>query len=248
MKSFHHHEKVLFDGRTELERYQVIDTVYQGREARVLFSGDRDAAFSGMPLDDRHDLLFDYIQRLFELAAYTRPRRLLIIGGGTYTLPLALVRALPDIEIDVIEIDAGLDQIAADYFGYTPHERLRIHHEDGKSFLETSSEKYDIIMIDAFSHLEVPVSLADQKTAQLAYQRLSRNGIVAMNIISAFHGNGAKVIRHFLDIYEVCFPHIFVFPADTRDSLWIPQNLILLAQKGKGRSTYGFRFGALDIL
>lgn len=241
-------EKTLFEGDTEFEHYQIVDMTYMNRPARVLFSGKRDAAFSGMPLDDNHELLFDYIQRLFEMVAHTRPRRVLMIGGGVYTLPTALIRALPDLLIDCVEIDPGLDELAKSYFGYEPNERLQIIHQDGKKYLKSCTRQYDVIIIDAFTHLNIPATLADTETTQLAHKLLSRNGLLAMNIISAYWGRGADTIRHFYDDYRTCFPHVMVFPADVSDTLWIPQNLILVAQKGKKRDSYGFRFEELEPL
>ncbi len=157
-------DRIVYEGNTKLEHYQVIDMVYEGRRARVLFSGNRKAAFSGIPLDDNHELLFDYIQRLYELVATTRPKRLLVIGGGVYTLPTALLHALPDILIDVIEIDSELDAIAEGFFGLHSNDRMRIFHQDGRDYLNQTSELYDMIIIDAFTHLHIPMSLATHLT------------------------------------------------------------------------------------
>lgn len=238
-------EKILFEGDTELDHYQVVDMVYEGRKARLLFSGKRAAAFSGMPLDGEHDLLFDYIQRFFELVSHVRPRRLLMIGGGAYTLPTALVHALPDILIDVIEIDAGLDAIAESFFGFTPHERLRVIHGEGKKFLAAHNNVYDMIIIDAFTDLLIPKSLAGPATARLVSARLSREGIAAINIISSYFGRNAHTIQNFYNAYRAEFIHTGVYPADPTTSLWVPQNFILISQKNKLSRNYGLRFDKL---
>jgi spermidine synthase len=241
-------EKILFQGKTAIDQYQVIDMIYEGRKARVLFSGDKTAAFSGMPLDGEHTLLFDYIQRFFELVSHVRPKRLLMIGGGVYTLPVALIHALPDITIDVVEIDPGLDAIAEGFFGFTPDARLHIIHADGKDFLDQSKQTYDLVIIDAFTDLHIPKSLAGLDTAQLIKQRLSKNGIVAINIISSFRGRSAQTIEQFYELYSSIFEHTAIYPADSGVSLWMSQNFILISQKGIKQETYGLRFGALELL
>ncbi len=190
-------ETLLYECDTTFDHYQVVDMMYEGRPARILFSGDRTAAFSGMPLDDDHDMLFDYIQRMFELVSTVRPKRLLMIGGGTYTLPMTLVQSLPDIIVDVLEIDAKLDDIAEAFFGLTAHDRLNIHHTDGKTFLEQTTHQYDIIIIDAFTGLRIPRSLADERTVSLIHKKLSAKGLMAMNIISGYKGVNASPIEHF---------------------------------------------------
>ncbi len=240
-------EKILFQGKTAIDRYQVIDMVYEGRKARVLFSGDKTAAFSGMPLDGEHTLLFDYIQRFFELVSYIRPKRLLMIGGGVYTLPMALIHALPDVTLDVVEIDPGLDAIAEGFFGLTQHERLHIIHADGRDYLQETAQTYDLIIVDAFTDLRIPKSLASLDTAHLINQRLSSNGIVAINIISSFKGRNAHTIEHFHELYSSVFKYTSIYPADTDVSPWMSQNFILVSQKNKRAQSYGMRFGEVEL-
>jgi spermidine synthase len=239
-------EKVLFNGNTEYDHYQVIDMVYEGRKARVLFSGDKSAAFSGIPLDGEHKLLFDYIQRFFELVSYVRPSNLLIIGGGVYTLPTALINSLPDINIKVIERDDGLDALAERFFGFKRNKRLSINHCDGKEFLANSTEKYDMVILDAFTDLSIPKSLAGYTAAQLIYQRLNDKGIVAINIISSYKGRGAHVIENFFKLYTDTFKNVTLYPADGEVSTYISQNFILIGQKDIQLPTYGLKYQAFD--
>lgn len=235
-------EKVLHTAITELGSYQVVDLVYEGRKARVLFSGNREAAFSGMPLDGEHDLLFDYIQRLFELVAFIRPERLLLIGGGTYTLPSALLIALPDIKIDVVEINRAMDDIARRFFGYQPSSRLEIFHQDGKEFLKNTDRMYDMVIIDAFTHLSIPTELSGNATAKLIHARLSKRGLMAINIISAYLGRASAAIAAHEDVYKPLYKKIFVYPADNEISLWSSQNFIMIAEKGKRRGGHGLKY------
>ncbi len=103
-----------------------------------------------------------------------------------------------------------------------------------------------MIIIDAFTNIQIPESLARTNTAVLARKRLDPGGILAMNIISPYLGRQAQVIRHFYDMYSKAFDHITVYPADGSTSLWQSQNLVMVAQKGRLRSDYGLRFGQLD--
>lgn len=238
-------EKLLYETQTKLEHYQVVDMFFEGRAARILFNGDRLAAFSGMPLDGEQELLFDYIQRLFELVSTVRPKRLLMIGGGVYTLPIALVQALPDITIDVIEIDEGLDEIAEGFFGFIPNKRLNIIHAEGQDFLRQTDQIYDMVVIDAFTGLDVPAELASTETIKLIHKNLTHDGIVAMNIIASYRGRNARAIQHFYSSYKTLFEEVIVYPADSLLSLWTSQNLILTAQKTGKLRPFGMRTTAL---
>lgn len=241
-------ERVLLECDTNYEHYQVVEMIYEGRKARILFSGKRDAAFSGMPLDDNHDLLFDYIQRMFEFTANVHPKRLLLIGGGTYTLPTALLQTLPDIHIDAVEIDPQLEVIAREFFNLQDNSRLNIIHTDGKSFLQNTTEMYDLIIIDAFSHLVIPESLADTEFAQLVHSHLTDDGLVAMNVISSFNGRRSDTVRKFYNLYNPVFKRTTVHPASPDVSLWLSQNFILVADKSDTPVDSFMRYKALPAL
>jgi len=94
--------------------------------------------------------------------------------------------------------------------------------------------------------LNLPESLADKTIVPLVHERLSSNGIMAMNIISSYYGRASDVIRTQQEQYDNIFSSTKVFPADSSVSLWQSQNFILLAQKGRSRANYGMRFGPVD--
>lgn len=240
-------DRVVFEGDTELEHYQVIDTVYDGRPARVLYSGRRAAAQSGVAKDDKPDLLFDYNQRFFELASGLRPKKLLLIGGGVYTLPMTLLKAFSNIQIDVVELDPGLDKIARDFFDLRLDERLKIMHGDGLEYLDASDETYDIVLIDAFVNLQIPESLSTAPAAKALASRLTKDGTVAMNIISAYKGARTDIIQKQYFNFDKVFKFVEVFPASSGlFSLWLPQNLVLIGQKGHAEPPGPYmRYGAL---
>lgn len=224
--------KVLWEGDTAHGHYQVIDTFYDARPARVLYSGDRQAAQSGIAKDNKPDLLFDYNQRMFELVTNLRPRSLLLIGGGVSTLPKALLEALPNIRIDVVELDEGLTKLAYDYFDLPVTERLRFFHTDGRTYLRGTPERYDMILVDAFNHTSIPKSLKTLEAFEALHSHLKQKGILAMNIISGYHGPTARVLR---EIYAAAcqpFDTLDIFLASHGYNLWLPQNFVLTAQKG----------------
>lgn len=238
-------DELIYETKTKYGRYQVVDMLYNGREARILFIGNREAAFSGIPLDGEHELLFDYIQRLYEITSTIRPKKLLIIGGGVYTLPMAIFRTLPDVEMDVVEIDEGLNDIAEAFFGFQKDRRINIINQDGSEFLKNTSKKYDMIILDAFSGLEIPDSMKNKHTTQLIESSLNPNGIIAMNVISSYRGRNSKLIKEFYYSHEELYTHTNVYQADSSLLLWSVQNLILVAQKHPNLEHYGLRYGPL---
>jgi spermidine synthase len=225
--------RVIWEGDTPGGHHQVVDTLYDGRHARVLYSGNRQAAQAGVATDTNPDLLFDYNQRLFELLTTLVPKRLLLIGGSVCTLPAALLAVLADTTIDVVEPDTGLQQLAQDYFGLKPDPRLRVFHTDGLQFLQTNQTQYDCIVIDAFVHTTIPLELTTPEAVRLYYAHLAKNGLVAMNVISSYMGRGSDILHGLHTGFSREFDQVDMFLAGRGYSLWLPQNFVLTAQKGE---------------
>jgi spermidine synthase len=239
-------EEILFDDTTEFEHYQVIDMVYIGRAARVLFSGHRSAAQSGIPRDGNHAMLFDYNQRFLELVGALMPKNILLIGGGAFTLPAEILKYFPDISIDVVERDPKLVNIAKRFFGLKSSNNLHIIFCDGREYLEKSSKSYDLILIDAFQHSIIPRALSTSEFARLLSSRLSKKGDVAVNVISAYHGPHNNVAKQQFATYNSIFKHTDIYPADKTLSLWLSQNFLLVATNKRFRPNYNLRFASIQ--
>jgi len=225
-------QRVIWEGDTRLGHYQVVDTPYDGRPARVLYSGNRQAAQSGVATDGGRDLLFDYIQRMFELAQGVAPRSVLVVGGGVGTLPKALYDALPDVRVDVVEPDEGLTRLAYDYFDLPVDERITMFHTDGRTFLREHATRYDMIFVDAFTHTTIPPELRTLETFQAYQKHLHANGVLVVNIISTYHGSGVQPLQPLYAAAVQTFEAVDIFLASKGYSLWLPQNFVLAAQQG----------------
>ncbi len=240
-------ETILITTETKVDHYQVVERVYEGRPARILFSGTRRAAQSGIALDDNPDLLFDYNQRLLEIANAVYPERILVIGGGAFTLPMALLAALPDAKVTVVELDDGLQPLAEKYFGLRSSERLKLIFEDGRAYLENNNQPFDLIVIDVFSELHIPDQFLSMEFVKLARSRVAQGGALAMNIIASYKGRNDGLIKSQIAAYQQSFDRLDVYPAAHGLTSWLPQNLILLAQVTPAQDyKHYIRFGAIN--
>jgi predicted O-methyltransferase YrrM len=225
-------ERLIHEFDTPRGHYEVVDMIYNDRPARLLFSGRRQAAQSGIALDVKPELLFDYNQRFLELAASLQPANVLLIGGGAYTLPKALLAAHPKLRITIIEPEPAFDTIARRLFGWRSSKRSRIVHTDGRTFLAGHSEQYDLILIDAFSQTTIPKSLLSQPAIRVFKQHLKPDGALGMNVISPYYGRGAALIRQQYRYYETAFRQVDVFPTNrSLFSPWLSQNFVLVARQ-----------------
>lgn len=225
------YSQVLFDGSSSYGHYQVVDGTYSGRLARVLYSEGEDAAQSGVALDDRGDLLFDYNQRFLELLRGLMPKRVLLIGGGALTFPAALQKEMPELRLDVVELDPLMLAIAATYFGFKPSFRTNIYLGDGIDHLRSAAITYDAIIVDVFVGSVVPPVFQTALTARSYRRLLSPKGLVAMNVIGDYYGYRRNSALHRQSAaFRAVFQDVRTFPASECRSLWLPQNFIMIGQ------------------
>jgi spermidine synthase len=110
------------------------------------------------------------------------PRRMLVLGNAGGTIARAYGRFYPDVQIDGVEIDPKLNEVARRFFGAGENPRLQLIAADGRPFLETSNRQYDLIVVDAYRQPYVPFQLATQEFFEVAREHLRPGGAIALNI------------------------------------------------------------------
>lgn len=137
------------------------------------------------------------------------PQKILILGhaGGTFT---RIFNAYyPDIEITGVEIDPKITEVAYEYFGLEDS-KVTIVHGDARTFLLTSKDEYDLIIVDAYHLFSIPSHLATQSFFKLVQSHLSDDGLLAMNVLS-WEGDfidaiSNTVVSVFSDVIKVNIP------------------------------------------
>ena len=156
----------------------------------------------------------------------------LMIGGAAYTYPTHYLDKYEDKTMDVSEIDEKMTELAIEQFNLDiNNERLNVYHQDGRSFLNTTKNKYDVILIDAFKGKNAPFELTTYEAMKNARNILNDNGMVITNIISSVTGEDSDFIKYEYSTYKKVFDDVKVFKVkDAKDN--ITQNLILIGFKG----------------
>lgn len=215
----------VFAKDTAYSSYKVKDVYYKGQPTRLLIT-DNGGAQSGVLISDPLSPPFAYIDSLIQVVKNHEktPNRLLMIGGGTYTLPTILNNSYPDMQIDVVEIDPGLDSVAKTYFNFKPTANINIIHEDGRTFLNKNTIKYDVIILDAYNSLRPPFQLMTDEAVAKMRESLEPGGVIASNVIASLSGErsefGASVEKTFGNNFDT----VSVFfteerPADQQQNL-----------------------------
>ncbi len=224
----------VFDIDTEYSRVQVFETKdpATGRPIRALATDPyfvQSATFL-----DSDELVLDY-GRYYHLIRHYKPdfTKTLIIGGAGYSFPGEYLRSYPTAQIDVVEIDPRMTQIARDHFRMKDDPRMQIFHEDGRMFINrVSSGSYDAILMDAFGSLfSVPHHLTTLEAVTQFHRILTSDGVIIFNLGSAILGEGSQFLRSELATYRKVFPQVHVFKVNPEYPDEKLQNLIIVASR-----------------
>ncbi|MBV9971646.1 MAG: fused MFS/spermidine synthase, partial [Xanthobacteraceae bacterium] len=99
-------------------------------------------------LADPDDLPVPYTQTFAAALLYPeKVSRILMVGLGAGSISTYLGRAMPDVAIDVVELDPGV--VAADrkYFGLRQTARVHFIESDGRVYLNRNKGLYDLILL-----------------------------------------------------------------------------------------------------
>jgi spermidine synthase len=162
---------------------------------------------------------------------------MLVIGLGGGSIPKKIQKEFPRMEIDAVEIDPEVIMMAKDYFNIKENTLLRLHAQDGRLFMTRTRQQYDIILLDAYFTDAMPFHLTTKEFFELAQKKLTPNGIIVANLISAVTGPSGKIARAFVRTQRQVFPQTYVFAARRADNVSLDtiQNVIVIATREKQR-------------
>ena len=185
--------------------------------------------------------VFEYMKK-YDTAFGLLPdaKAVLMIGGGAYSYPKHMI-ATKTVDIDVVEIDEQVTEIARKYFyldeiieKYDAKDRINLITEDGRVYLNQNKKKYDIVFNDAFSSDSPVKTLITKEACQKVKNALTDNGIYATNIIGKREGNGSVYIKSVLKTMKSVFKNVVIMTvhSDKINDAEKRQNHVILASDG----------------
>lgn len=166
----------------------------------------------------------------------------LMIGGAGYSYPKYFISKNSDKNMDVVEIDGKVTEIAKKYFfldklideyDLNNNKRLKLIEEDGRIFLNKNKKKYDAILNDAFSGLNPVKTLTTIEAVEKIYNSLNEDGLYLTNIISSIDGKNSKFIKAEIKTLKQIFKNVYVIPCKDRDDIYVTQNIMVIATDQK---------------
>ena len=191
-----------------------------------------------------HTLVSPYARAMFATYLYQpHPRRVLIVGLGGGAMVRFLTHHEPQVQIDALEIDPAVVRLADEYFGVRTGGNVRVHTADAVAFVESTEERYDLILMDAFLRPSsgtdatgVPTGLKTLAFLDRLKRTLAPGGVVAFNVNE--HASMADDIAAVV----AAFGHAAVYRSPPSD------NKVVIAAEGAlaTDSEMRTRVGALD--
>lgn len=154
-------------------------------------------------------------------AGRERPLRVLVMGGGGYSLPKYLAAYVPAARTDVVEVDPAITRLARERFfldeclertGAEGDGRIRLVNDDAWGFLRAATEPYDVIVNDAFSGRRPLGPLETSEGARVIRERLAPDGVYLANVRCACEGRGARPLREVEEAFGREFSRVAYAP------------------------------------
>ena len=163
---------------------------------------------SAVNLKDPGELPMAYAQVLPASLLYPATlKRVLMIGLGAGLVSTYLGQSMPDVQIDVVEIDPEIVSVAKKYFGLQETEKVHFAESDGRVYLNRHKDQYDLIVLDAYRDVGVPFHLLTKEFYGIVKDHLAPGGTVVSNLYG-----GTKLYTSTVVTLRAVFPTVDLYP------------------------------------
>lgn len=217
-------EDVVYETETPYQHLEVRDT---DDGVRYLYLNDEQ--HSAVYTDSREGYVFTYGPYMHLPEIYTDDiDTALMVGGGAYSVPQQYDKKY-DADVTTVEIDPDVVRVAERYFNVEP-DKYDTHVMDGREYMQSTDEKYDVIVLDAFTTDDIPFHLTTQEFMELTKSRLSEDGVLVINLISVYEGSASQMHYAMLSTTDSVFTNVDTYPTYPENTNSV-QNIAVVASK-----------------
>ncbi len=166
-------------------------------------------------------MYYDYALSAPLIAGGTdKPISVCILGLGTGTYSEQCLKYYNISEIDGVEIDGKIIELAHEYFDL-PKE-VNTYEADGRAYIDGTNKKYDVIMVDAFRDITIPFQMSSTEFFTSVKNHLTENGVMVVNLNMKSNQKG-NINDYLKGTISSCFNSVYTCNAGS--------NVILLASE-----------------
>ena len=108
------------------------------------------------------------------------PVSILILGNGSGTYASQCERCFDNLDIEGVEIDGKIIDLATRYFDEP--DDVRVAEYDGRAYLNAIDKKYDVIMVDAYRDITIPFQMSTTEFFSEVKDHLAPGGVMVVNM------------------------------------------------------------------
>lgn len=158
------------------------------------------------------------------------------LGGGNIAMELKMM----GFRVDAVEYDKRMTELAEKYFGFKP-DGINVYIDDGRHFIATSGQKYDVVVIDVLNGEVQPHHMFTMESFEAMKRIMQPDGLLIINnqgFLTGEHGLGARSVyktlaasgfrvKYFFagdetnsgDIHFIASPSDFAFPINPPENI-----------------------------
>lgn len=187
--------------------------VAEGEKYRCMTFGRRASLQTCIQIGRPDLLVMPYAHGMLAgLIAKPHTKRVLVIGLGGGILPMALRKIDSGMQIDVVELDPSVVDVARSHFSFREDAKLRAFVNDGRVFVRRQTRlgaRYDLILVDAFENNYIPEHMITQEFIRELRAVLRPGGILAANTFTK-----GKLSRYEAATYQSVFGEVRIVDPD----------------------------------
>jgi spermidine synthase len=185
---------------------KVVDYTYRDKHTRELMIDGQ--IQGGIDMKNRLSVYaYSYFLEALPTIINSEGKNCLVIGLGAGVVPMWYESR--GIKTDVVDIDPDVVRIAHEYFGFSVQGDVVV--SDARYYLNTSTNKYDYIIMDVFNGDTTPGHILSLEALQLVRARMTERGIFAINFAGSVKNENfmtASIIR----TLERVFTTVSIYP------------------------------------
>ena len=162
--------------------------------------------------------MFTYLLQGLARAYAPKLERVLCIGMGVGIVPRELARK--GIAVDVVEINPAVVPVAQRFFDLDT-KAFRLFIADGRQFLNSATERYDAIIMDAFNGDSSPSHLMTREAFMAVRRALKPEGVLVMNSFADLDHPDDFVAASLIKTLHSVFPSVRVHGVRAGNTLYV---------------------------
>lgn len=152
------------------------------------------------------------------------PRRVAIIGLAAGTMAKELTKVYGPVPIDGVEIDPSIVAVGRRFF-HMNEPNLHVYATDGRYFIRTTREQYDLISMDAYHTPYIPFHLTTREFFREVAAHLTPDGTAVINVGRT--ASDTRLVAVIARTMTEAFPSVFIITVPAAPGVPIRNSLVV---------------------